>query len=171
MIVVVAGVSGSGKTTVGALLAGRLGWEFTDGDALHPAANVAKMRSGIPLTDADRQPWLAAIGRWMDARVAAGTSAVLACSALHRAYRDTLLAGRPAVRLVFLAVSREVATARLATRHGHFFPASLLDSQFCDLDQPTPGEQVLVADADLPPDELVAAIAAQLQLAVADPGA
>ena len=95
MIVVVAGVSGSGKTTVGALLAGLLHWEFIDGDSLHSAANVAKMHAGIPLTDADRRPWLKAIEDWMDQRRAAGVPAVVACSALHRAYRDELLAGRP----------------------------------------------------------------------------
>ena len=98
MIVVIAGVSGSGKSTVGALLAGRLGWPFADGDAFHPAANLAKMKAGIPLTDADRGPWLAAIGAWMDERLAASQSAVVACSALRRAYRDALLGGRPGPR-------------------------------------------------------------------------
>ena len=95
MIVVVAGVSGSGKTTVGTLLAARLGWTFADGDGFHPAANVARMRAGLPLTDADREPWLAALTAWMDQQTAAGQSAVLACSALRRAYRARLLGGRP----------------------------------------------------------------------------
>ena len=95
MIVMVAGISGSGKTTVGALLARQLGWEFADGDTFHPAANVAKMHAGIPLTDDDRWPWLQAIGAWMDEQDAAGRSAVVACSALKRSYRQRLLAGRP----------------------------------------------------------------------------
>ena len=165
VIVVVAGVSGSGKTTVGAMLAGRLHWEFMDGDSLHPAANIAKMHAGLPLTDADRRPWLRAIEDWMDQRRAAGASAVLACSALHRAYREELAAGRPEVRLVFLRVSREVAAARLAVRHGHFFPARLLDSQFRDLEPPAPDEPVLVVDAGRPAAELVAEIISRLQLA------
>ena len=136
MIVLVAGVSGSGKTTVGMLLAARLGWPFADGDSFHPAANVAKMRAGQPLTDADRWPWLAAIGAWMDERIAAGQSAVLACSALKRSYRAALLDGRPAARMVLLALSRDQAAERLRARHGHFFPAGLLDSQFAALEMP-----------------------------------
>ena len=151
MIVIVAGVSGSGKTTVGALLAGRLGWRFADGDDLHPAANVAKMRAGIPLTDADREPWLRAIAAWMDERIGRGEDAVLACSALRRSYRDELLDGRPAARMVFLAPDREVLARRLATRHGHFFPEQLLGIQFDALEPPAPDERVLtVVPADTP---------------------
>jgi gluconokinase len=151
VIVIVAGVSGSGKTTVGALLAGRLGWGFTDGDDLHPAANVAKMRAGIPLTDADRWPWLRAIGAWMDERIARGEDAVVACSALRQSYRDLLLDGRPAARMVFLAPDREVLARRLASRHGHFFPGQLLSSQFDALEPPAPDERVLtVVPADDP---------------------
>ena len=112
MIVIVAGVSGSGKTTVGALLAGRLGWRFADADDFHPAANVAKMRAGIPLTDTDRWPWLRAIAAWMDESIGQGEDAVLACSALKRSYRDELLDGRPAARMVFLAPDREVLVLR-----------------------------------------------------------
>jgi carbohydrate kinase (thermoresistant glucokinase family) len=164
VIVVVAGVSGSGKSTVGALLASRLHWEFMDGDSLHSAANVAKMHAGVPLTDADRKPWLRAVEDWIDQRRPAGVSAVLACSALHRAYRKELLAGRPEVRLVFLMISPAVAAARLAARHGHFFPAGLLDSQFRELQPPGPDEPVLVLDAGRPPSELVADIIASLQL-------
>src|ERR1700744_4928831 len=104
MIVIVAGVAGSGKRTAGALLAGRLRWRFADADDFHPEANVAKMRAGIPLTDADREPWLRSVGRWMDAETAAGRSAVIACSALKRAYRDLLLDGRPAAVMAFLMV-------------------------------------------------------------------
>ena len=151
MIVIVAGVAGSGKTTVGALLAGRLGWRFADGDDLHPAANVAKMRAGIPLTDTDRRPWLQAIAAWMDARIERGEDAVVACSALRRRSRDLLLDGRPAARMVFLAVDREVLDRRLAARHGHFFPEQLLSSQFDALEPPAPDERVLtVVPADTP---------------------
>jgi len=162
--VILAGVSGSGKTTVGRLLAGRLDWPFADGDSFHPAANVAKMTAGIPLTDDDRWPWLAAIGAWMDGRIAAGGSGVMACSALKRRYREFLLEGRPAARLVFLEVGRDEDLARLRARHGHFFPARLLDSQFDDLEPPGPDEGALVLPAQGSPDELVSAIISGLGL-------
>ncbi|HEY1919060.1 MAG TPA: gluconokinase [Streptosporangiaceae bacterium] len=158
LIIVVAGVSGSGKSTVAAMLADRLHYEFADADTFHPAVNVAKMRAGIPLEDADRQPWLEAIERWMDERIAAGQSAIVTCSALHRAYRQALLEGRPQVRLVFLAVSRPVAAARLATRRGHFFPPGLLDSQFSDLEPPDQSENVLIVNADRPAGMLISDI-------------
>jgi gluconokinase len=163
VIVVVAGVAGSGKSTAGAALARRLHTEFADGDAFHPRANVAKMRAGAPLTDADRDPWLRAIERWMDKRIAASLPGVIACSALHRAYRDRLLRGRPAARMVFLAVTPQVAAARLAGRPGHFFPERLLDSQFATLEPPGPDERVLVVDAGQPLAVLVAGIAAGLR--------
>jgi carbohydrate kinase (thermoresistant glucokinase family) len=151
VIVIIAGVSGSGKTTVGILLADRLGWRFADADDFHPAANVAKMRAGIPLTDADRGPWLRAITAWMDERIARGEDAVVGCSALKRAYRDRLLADRPEARMVFLAPDREVLARRLAARHGHFFPEQLLNSQFDALEPPAPDERVLtVVPADTP---------------------
>lgn len=164
MIVVVAGVSGSGKSTVGSLLAGRMGWPFTDADTLHPAANVAKMRAGHPLSDADRRPWLAAVAARMDGYASAGESAVLACSALKRFYREELIAGRPSARMVFLHVTREVLEARLSARHGHFFPAALLDSQLADLESPQPAERVLVVEATLPPDQAVDEIVRRLRL-------
>jgi gluconokinase len=170
MIVVVAGVSGSGKSTIGALLAGRLGWAFADGDSFHPAASVTKMAAGIPLTDDDRRPWLGAIGAWMDERAAAGDSGVVACSALKRAHRDVLLDGRPAARLVFLDISHDTDVARLAARHGHFFPAGLLDSQFDDLEVPQTPEKVLVVPADGTPEELVARIIHRLNVADAPGG-
>jgi gluconokinase len=140
MILIVAGVSGSGKTTVGALLAGRLGWRFADADDFHPAANVAKMRAGVPLTDEDRWPWLRTIAAWMDQRIAGNDPAVITCSALKRSYRDLLLDGRPQARMVFLAPDREELARRLAARHGHFFPGQLLGSQFADLEPPSPEE-------------------------------
>jgi gluconokinase len=144
VIVVVAGVSGSGKSTVGALLAGRLGWPFTDGDMLHPEANVAKMERGEPLTDKDRMPWLRAIAACIDERIAAGEPALVACSALKRSYRDLLLSGRPAARIAFLEISRDTAARRLAARHGHFFDPDLLGSQFADLELPQAGEPGVV---------------------------
>lgn len=162
VIIIVAGIAGSGKTTVGKLLADRLGCEFEDGDMLHPAANVAKMHAGVPLTDADRWPWLHIIEAWIDQRIAAGQTAVLACSALHRRYRDALLDGRPDAQMVFLQISREVAAARLAHRHGHFFPAQLLDSQLRDLQPPAPDERVLVIDANERADEMADEIASRL---------
>ena len=151
MIVIVAGVSGSGKTTVGALLAGRLGWRFADADDFHPAANVAKMRAGIPLTDEDRRPWLRAIVGWMDEHISRGESAVVGCSALRRSYRDQLLGGRPEARMVFLATDRGVLSRRLAARVGHFFPETLLASQLAALEPPGPDEHVIrVIPADTP---------------------
>lgn len=144
MIVVVAGVAASGKSTVGTLIADHLGWPFTDGDSLHPAGNVAKMHAGLPLDDADRRPWLAAVTERIDGYLEAGQSAVLACSLLRRSYRDQLTAGRPEVRIVFLDVSREVLAGRLSARHGHFFPATLLDSQLAALEPPQPSERLLV---------------------------
>ena len=162
MILIVAGVAGSGKTTVGALLAGRLRWRFADADTFHPEANIAKMRAGIPLTDADRQPWLHAITDWMDARIAADQSAVVTCSALKRAYRDELLRGRPAAKMVFLMVSREVLEQRLVARPGHFFPEKLLDSQLAAFEPPAAGEHVTTVLAEGDSAETAAKIIATL---------
>ena len=162
MILIVAGVSGSGKTTVGALLAGRLHWQFADADTFHTEANVAKMHAGIPLTDADRQPWLHAITTWMDERIAAGQSAVVTCSALRRAYRDQLLTQRPAATMIFLQVSREVLEQRLLTRHDHFFPEKLLDSQLATLEPPAPDERVQTVLAASTPEQTAATIIATL---------
>ncbi|HUZ26875.1 MAG TPA: gluconokinase [Streptosporangiaceae bacterium] len=147
MIVVMAGVAGSGKTTVGRLLARRLGWAFADGDEFHPPANVAKMRARVPLTDEDRWPWLRAITDWMAQRAAAGESAVVACSALKRSYRELLRSARADVRVVFLVIPQDADEARLGTRQGHFFPRQLLESQFADLEQPRPPEPVLMVPA------------------------
>lgn len=144
MIVIVAGVSGSGKTTVGGLLAALLSWPFVDGDSLHPRSNVVKMASGVPLTDEDRGPWLAAIGRWIDGQLADGRSGVVACSALKRRYRAALLDGRPSVLMAFLLIDQEVAARRMAARRGHFFSADLLGSQFAALEPPSAGEPQVV---------------------------
>jgi carbohydrate kinase (thermoresistant glucokinase family) len=151
--VVVMGVSGSGKTTVGAALADALGLPFVDGDALHPAANVAKMAAGIPLDDADRAPWLDAVG----AVLAAGP-VVVACSALRRVYRDRLRAAAPGLLLVFLDGSREVLAARMAARPGHFMPASLLDSQLATLERPDLDEHPVTVDIAAPVPEIVASL-------------
>jgi gluconokinase len=160
MILIVAGVSGSGKTTVGAMLAARLGWRFADADEFHPAANIEKMRAGVPLTDDERWPWLQAIGAWMDERVARDESAVVTCSALKRSYRDMLLRGRPQARMVFLATDREVLARRLAARHGHFFPQQLLGTQLADLELPQPDEHVVtIVPADDPADTVTSIIA------------
>jgi len=161
MILIVAGVSGSGKTTVGAMLAGHLHWRFADGDDFHPAANVEKMRAGTPLTDDDRWPWLQTIAAWMDERVAQGESAVIPCSALKRSYRDILLGGRPEAQLIFLDVDREVLASRLAARHGHFFPAQLLSSQLDAFEPPQPDEHtvtVIEHSADQPADTVASII-------------
>lgn len=160
----VAGVAGSGKSTIGVQLARRLDWTFADGDSFHPAANVARMRAGIPLTDADRRPWLAAIGAWMDDIIASGQSAVLACSALKRSYREQLLGGRDQAVLVFLEVSREQDEARLSQRKGHFFAEPLLASQYAALEPPDPAERRVypVATADQQPGQLTAEIIARL---------
>lgn len=157
-IIVVMGVAGSGKTTVGRALADRLGIEFEDGDSLHPPENIEKMARGEPLTDADRRPWLTRLEAWMDAQLAQDTSGVLACSGLRRSYRDELRAGRP-VELAFLDVNREVAAQRLRTRAGHFFREDLLTSQFATLEPPQPGEDVRIVDATLPVDEVVRRLA------------
>lgn len=164
MILIIAGVAGSGKTTVGKLIASKLDWEFADGDDFHSAANIARMRSGQPLTDGDRFPWLAAIGDWMDDQIAAGKSAVVACSALARRYRDVLLSGRDEARIAFLEVTRDEAFARLHGRHGHFFGAQMVNSQFAELEPPEPGERTLAIPSDRPPVELADYIIGLLDL-------
>jgi gluconokinase len=149
------GVAGTGKTTIGSLLAARLGWTYAEADDFHPPGNVAKMTAGEPLTDADRRPWLAAIGRWIDERAVAGTPGVVSCSGLRRGYRDQLRDGRPQVRLVFLEGSRELIASRLAARHGHFMRAEMLDSQFDALEPPQPDEHVIRVSIDATPEQIV----------------
>jgi gluconokinase len=163
-VIVIMGVSGSGKTTVGALLAGRLHWEFADADSFHPAANVAKMRSGIPLTDEDRWPWLRAIAAWIDAERAAGRHGVVTSSALKRTYRDIIVDGRDDVRLVYLKGELDLIADRMAARHGHFMPPALLQSQFDTLEEPGPDERPVVVSIDAKPRDIVARIIAALHL-------
>ena len=148
-ILVVMGVAGSGKTTLGRLIAERLGWAFKEGDELHPPANVDKMRSGRPLNDADRGPWLDAIGRWIDGSIAAGQSGVITCSALKRAYRDRLRQGRPSLTFVYLDIAEPVVAERLKHRKGHYWPASLLHTQYVDLEVPGDDEPVIRVDGEL----------------------
>ena len=155
--VVVMGVSGSGKSTVGAALARALAVPFVDADALHPEANRAKMAAGIPLDDADRAPWLDAVG----AVLAAGP-VVVACSALKRTYRDRLRAAAPELRLVFLDGSPALLASRMAARPGHFMPASLLDSQLAALERPAPDEHAITADIAAPVTEIVASLAERM---------
>jgi len=161
-ILVVMGVSGAGKTTVGELIAERLDWPFVDGDDLHPEANIDKMRSGVPLTDADRAPWLAAIGAWIDARAKADQPGVVACSALKRAYRARLREGRPQVRIVYLRGSQTEIAERLAHRSGHFWPAKLLASQFADLEPPATDEHAIVVDIGEAPEAVAKAVIERL---------
>jgi gluconokinase len=161
LIVVLMGVSGSGKSTVAALLAVRLGWDLGEGDDLHPPQNVAKMAAGRPLTDADRWPWLARVREWIDERVRAERPGIITCSALKRSYRDVLRG--PDVLFVHLGASRGELLARLATRTGHFMPPSLLDAQLADLEPPGPDEQAFTLDADDRPEQLVARIVDAVQ--------
>src|ERR1700722_15329104 len=161
---VVMGVSGSGKTTVGELLAKRLGWAFMEGDRLHPPPNVEKMRQGIPLTDADRWPWLDRIGEELKSWAGEDKSGVLTCSALKRAYRDRIRAARPDVRFVYVKGSEALIAARVAARHHEYMPASLLRSQLETREEPTPDEQAVTVDAGGSADEEVAAVIATLNL-------
>jgi gluconokinase len=163
VIVIVMGVSGSGKTTVSALLAAALGWRFQEGDDLHPPANVEKMHGGTPLTDADRLPWLQKIAAEIDLWRAKGESGVVTCSALKRSYRDIIIGNRPEVRLVYLKGSYELIRRRLAARHEHFMPVALLDSQFATLEEPTAEERPIVLDVDGKPGDIAFRIIRELE--------
>ena len=161
---IVMGVSGSGKTTIGEQLAAKIGWRYEDADIFHPASNVAKMSAGQPLTDEDRWPWLRAIADEIDRAVAAGERVVIGCSALRRGYRDVLVHGRSDVRIVFLEGTQQLIGDRLAQRKGHFMPPGLLTSQFKTLEPPGADENPVTVSIDASVDEIVDDIARQLGL-------
>jgi gluconokinase len=163
VIAIVMGVSGSGKTTVAALLAAALGCQFQEGDDLHPAANVAKMQAGTPLTDADRLPWLHEIAAEIDRWRVEGQSGVLTCSALKRSYRDIIIGNRPDVTLVWLKGSYDLIHKRMAARQEHFMPVSLLDSQFAILEEPAADEHPISVDVGHPPAEIAVEIVRELE--------
>jgi len=155
MVVLLMGVAGSGKTTIGRQLADELGWNFADADDFHPPANVAKMSAGIPLNDADRAPWLAAIRLYIDARLARGENAVVTCSALKEKHRAVLLADPAQVKLVYLRGTRELLWSRISSRQGHFMKPAMLDSQLATLEEPA---SALVIDITQAPEQIIAGI-------------
>ncbi len=161
MVIVVMGVSGAGKTTIGKMLAAQLGWEFHDADDLHSEANKAKMAGGIALTDADRAPWLASIRALIADRLARGINAVLACSALKQSYRDGIIGDPSRVKIVYLKGSPELIASRVAHRTDHFMNKNLLGSQFETLEEP---RDAIVADIAPPPETIVANLRRQLGL-------
>jgi gluconokinase len=161
---IVMGVSGSGKTTIAGKLAERLCWSCEDGDRFHPKSNVEKMRAGHPLTDEDRAPWLKAIADEIDRLCRDGEHAVIACSALKRAYREILVHGRDDVRIIYLKGSCELIARRLSLRKGHFMPPTLLESQFATLEPPGLSECPIVADIDASVEAIVDAVVEQLAL-------
>jgi carbohydrate kinase (thermoresistant glucokinase family) len=163
VIVVVMGVSGSGKTTIAALLAAAIGCQFQEGDDFHPAANVEKMRDGTPLTDTDRWPWLRKIAEEIDDWRARGESGMLTCSALKRSYRDIIIGDRTGVILVYLKGSHDLIHRRMAARHEHFMPVALLDSQFATLQEPAPDERPITVDVGGRPAEVADEIVHQLE--------
>ena len=161
---IVMGVSGSGKSTIAAKLAERIGWRCEDGDRFHPASNIAKMKAGHPLTDEDRWPWLQAIADEIDRLCAAGEHAVIACSALKRSYRDVLVHGRNDVRIVYLNGTQELIAGRLARRKGHFMPPGLLASQFKTLEPPDIDENPVTVSIDASVEEIVDDTVSQMRL-------
>jgi gluconokinase len=169
VVLVFTGVSGSGKTTVAEIVAGRLRWPFQEGDALHSQSNIEKMRAGQPLTDADRQRWLATVAEWVEDRLDAGENGLITCSALKRSYRDVINRRGSGVLFVFLAGSEAAIAGRLAARHGHFMPSGLLGSQFADLEEPAPDEPHIRVDIGPPPGVIAERLLLQLGLAAGRP--
>jgi gluconokinase len=163
VIIIIFGVSGAGKTTIGKLLARELGWRFVEADDFHPAANIEKMWSGHPLTDEDRWPWLDCLREQVERLLSAGVNAVLACSALKRAYRDRLRVSDE-VKLVFLRGNYALVETQIRSRRRHFMDASLLQSQFEDLEEPQPDENVLPVELGSTPEEIVGKIEAEMHL-------
>jgi gluconokinase len=158
VIVIIMGTTGAGKTTIGTMLATQLDWQFADADTFHPPANIEKMSHGIPLTDADRAPWLAAMRKAILEWIAAGKNVVLACSALKRAYRDELRPS-PKVKIVYLKGDYALFAERIRHRHGHFAGEQILAGQFADLEEP---DDAVTVDAAKSPDEIVAEIRRRL---------
>jgi carbohydrate kinase (thermoresistant glucokinase family) len=161
-VVVLMGVSGSGKSTIAAMLAHRLHWIYEDGDWFHPRSNIEKMHAGEALTDEDRWPWLHGIAAWIDATRRAGNHGIVACSALKRAYRDILIGDRGDVRLVYLKGERDLIARRLSARDGHFMPPSLLDSQFAALEEPQADEHPIVLSILPHPRDMIEEIVMKL---------
>jgi gluconokinase len=161
VIVIIMGTTGAGKTTIGIMLATQLSWQFADADTFHPPANIEKMSHGIPLTDADRAPWLAAMRKAILEWIAAGKNVVLACSALKRAYRDEL-SPSPEVKIVYLKGDYALFAERIRHRHGHFAGEQILAGQFADLEEPT---DAITIDAAQSPEQIVAEIRKRLALA------
>jgi ribose 5-phosphate isomerase A len=172
-ILVIMGVSGSGKSTIAEELAARLGWPFEEGDTLHPESNIAKMHAGIPLTDADRGPWLERVAAWIDGQRAKKQPGIITCSALKRAYRQIIIGDRPEVRLVYLRLGRDLIAEHLSGRQGHFMPAALLKSQIDTLEEPEPSEDPLTINAGAPPaqvaDEIIRLLGASATVVRAAP--
>lgn len=167
VVVVVMGVSGSGKSTIAGLVAERLHWDLLEGDELHPKANIEKMSHGIPLNDDDRRPWLEAIARWIDGRIQTGRPALVTCSSLKRSYRDILRGDsqKGVVAFALLSGSRELLMQRMGARKGHFMPASLLDSQIATLEPLQPDEAGAVVDIGESPSEEANQVIDRLRLA------
>lgn len=165
-VLVIMGVSGSGKSTVAGVLAGRLGWDLAEGDDLHPEANVAKMHSGQPLTDEDRWPWLELIAGWIRSRTEVGQPGIITCSALKKKYRDVLRGEN--VVFVFLQGSKDKISDRLASRHGHFMPPSLLESQFEALEEPGADENHISLSVSASPAEEAQEVIERLELVASD---
>jgi gluconokinase len=167
---IVMGVSGSGKTTIGERLATRMSWRYEDADIFHPPSNVAKMSAGKPLTDEDRWPWLKAIAAEIDRVCSAGERAVIGCSALRRVYRDVLVHGRSDIRIVYLKGTQALIADRLSERKGHFMPPGLLTSQFQTLEPPSDDEHAVTVAIDGPVEKIVDDILRQLALPAAEQG-